>query len=423
MKVADLKKKIESKFGRPIRSLFDVKDLKDDILLFINQSIGYNTLRRFYGFLPTTKPRRSTLNYLSKYVGFENYSSFINGYKLDKVWYNWDKINNILLKNSLVEKDINWLVQKRKSEHYYMYLIYLMSSYIDTKNTKYLNTIFSNSQLFEVDRKEFAKISTSISKKLKSLSKKKIEWITHFLNYESFRNLMLYSYVDVDTLNAYYGYLLKKSLPIIKQKDEILFTKLMLGFYNFVRNKSVDMTIASLEIPENCHPILLGRYHSMKLILEPKNSNINFNQFLALSKNIDSEIELFQEYIPILIIIKEVEKIELIFNTYYNELIDYEHWDHIHIERYNLIALSLVHIKNNELKLVPELFRYFNADSDFHVNDDYQKILYSIAKYHYHQKLVGEGKETRKVKREYLKLVQKTGFTFFTESFLVNYFL
>ena len=348
----NLQKKIESKFGRPIRSLSDLKDLKEDVFKFTNYSIGFNTLRRFYSFLPTTKPSRSTLNYLSKYVGFENYSSFINGYKLDKIWYNWDKINNILLKNSLVEKDINWLVKKRKSEHYYMYLTYLMSSYIDRKNTKYLNTIFSNSQLFELDRKEFAKISTSISKKLKSLSKKKIEWITHLLNYESFRNLMLYSYVDVDTLNAYYGYLLKKSLPIINQKDEILFTKLMLGFYNFVRNKSVDITIASLEIPENCHPILFGRYHSMKLILEPKNSNENLDEFLKISKKLDSKIELFQEYIPILILIKEVEKIEQIFNTYYNELMDYEHWDHIHIERYNLIALSLVHIKNNELKLV-----------------------------------------------------------------------
>ena len=163
MKVADLKKKIESKFGRPIRSLLDVKDLKDDIIQFTNQSIGYNTLRRFYSFLPTTKPSRSTLNYLSKYVGFENYSSFINGYKLDKVWFDWDKINNILLKNSLVEKDINWLVQRRKSEHYYMYLTYLISSYIDTKKTKYLNTIFSNSPLFEVDRKEFAK-SWSVDK-------------------------------------------------------------------------------------------------------------------------------------------------------------------------------------------------------------------------------------------------------------------
>ncbi|MDG1690474.1 MAG: hypothetical protein P8I02_06865 [Flavobacteriales bacterium] len=422
MNTKNLQKKIESKFGRPIRSLSDLKDLKEDVFKFTNYSIGFNTLRRFYSFLPTTKPSRSTLNYLSKYVGFENYSSFINGYKLDKIWYNWDKINNILLKNSLVEKDINWLVKKRKSEHYYMYLTYLMSSYIDRKNTKYLNTIFSNSQLFELDRKEFAKISTSISKKLKSLSKKKIEWITHLLNYESFRNLMLYSYVDVDTLNAYYGYLLKKSLPIINQKDEILFTKLMLGFYNFVRNKSVDITIASLEIPENCHPILFGRYHSMKLILEPKNSNENLDEFLKISKKLDSKIELFQEYIPILILIKEVEKIEQIFNTYYNELMDYEHWDHIHIERYNLIALSLVHIKNNELKLVPELFRYFDADSDFHVNDDYQKILYSISKYHYLQKLFGEGEKTSKVKRIYLKLVEKTGFTFFTESFLVNYF-
>ena len=81
-----------------------------------------------------------------------------------------------------------------------------------------------------------------------------------------------------------------------------------------------------------------------------------------------------------------------------------------------------MHIKNNDLKLVPELFKYFSAASDFHVNDDYQKILYSIALYHYQHQLFGDGKETRKVKTEYLKLVQKTGFIFFTESFLVNYF-
>ena len=410
MKTIDLKQKVAAKFGRPITRLSDLKDLKEDIFKFTNYSIGFNTLRRFYNFLPTTKPSRNTLNYLSEYVGFENYSSFVNGYKLDKVWYDWDKINNILLKNSLVERDTNWLVKKRKSEHYYMYLSYLLCSYIDLKKTKYLNTIFSNSQLFEVDRKEFAKISTTISKKLKSFSNEYLKWISKFLKYESFRNLMLYSYVDVDTLNAYYGYLLKKSLSIINQKDEILFTKLMLGFYNFVRNKPIEYNINSLEIPNNCHPILFGRYHSMKLILTPEKINQNFDKFLKISEKIDSKLELFQEYIPVLILLKEVDKIEQIFNTYYNDLIDYEHWDHIHIERYNLVALSLVHLKNNDFKLIPELFKYFNSESDFHVNDDYQKILYTISKFHYHLKLDGEGKETSKVKREYLKLVEKTGF-------------
>lgn len=422
MNTKSLEKKIESKFGRPIRSLLDVKDLKDDILQFTNRSIGFNTLRRFYGFLPTTKPSRNTLTLLSKYVGFENYSSFVNGYKLDKVWYDWDQINNILLKNKIGIKEINWLLIKKNSDYYFMYLTYLISSMIDLKKTNLLNIIFQNNELFEVDRKEFAKISTSISKKLKSLSKKHLEWCSLFLKYECFRNLMLYSYVDVDTLKSYYGYLLKKSLPIINQKDEILFTKLMLSFYNFIRYKPIQYNTNSLEIPDNCHPILLGRYHSMKLILEPKNSKENFDEFLEISKKSDSKIELFQEYIPILIILKKVEKIEQIFNTYYNELMDYEHWDHIHIERYNLIALSLVHIKNSELKLIPELFKYFNADSDFHVNDYYQKILYSIALYHYQHQLFGEGKETRIVKREYLQLVQKTGFSFFTESFLTDYF-
>ena len=92
------------------------------------------------------------------------------------------------------------------------------------------------------------------------------------------------------------------------------------------------------------------------------------------------------------------------------------------VARYNLIALSLVHLKNNDFKLIPELFKYFNSESDFHVNDDYQKILYTISKFHYHLKLDGEGKETRIALRSYLQLVDKTGFSFFKEEFLKNYF-
>jgi hypothetical protein len=87
-----------------------------------------------------------------------------------------------------------------------------------------------------------------------------------------------------------------------------------------------------------------------------------------------------------------------------------------------LVALSLVHLKNNDFKLIPELFKYFNSESDFHVNDDYQKVLFFIAEYHYLIILKGQGVEARKTTRQYLELVRKTGFSYFTETFLINYF-
>ena len=66
-----------------------------------------------------------------------------------------------------------------------------------------------------------------------------------------------------------------------------------------------------------------------------------------------------------------MDKIELIFDMYYDELLDYDYWDHVSIERYNLVALMLIHIKNDRLKLIPDLFSFFNEETNFHINDSY----------------------------------------------------
>ena len=64
------KRKIEYKFGNEISVAADVKLLKEDIYLKTGKTIGYNTLRRLYGFLPENKHSRNTLNLLSTYLGW-----------------------------------------------------------------------------------------------------------------------------------------------------------------------------------------------------------------------------------------------------------------------------------------------------------------------------------------------------------------
>ena len=194
---------------------------------------------------------------------------------------------------------------------------------------------------------------------------------------------MLYSYVDVDTLNSYYGDLLNESLLIIQDEDEILFTQLILEFDCFVREIEPKNEDLNYVVPQHCHPILLGRYYSVLYLKSKSTQTKIFNQIQNEAKNQKSRIEFFQEIIPIFIILKELDKIELIFDLYYDELLDYDYWDHVSIERYNLVALMLIHIKNDRLKLIPDLFSFFNEETNFHVNDSYQKILFYIAKYHF----------------------------------------
>ena len=422
MNTSNLKQKVESKFGRKVSSASEVHFLKQDIFLITKQNIGYNTLRRFFGFLPSTTPSRNTLNIISKYIGYENFSSFISDFKQDKEWYQWDFINNILLANEISSEDLKWLIKKRESDQYYKLITFLICSLVDKKNKVLLEIILKHEKLFDIQRNELAKVSTTVAKKLKQIYPKNKSWIISLLHFKTIRDLLLYSYVDIDSLNSYYGFLVKESTSIIIEKDEILFNKLILGFHQFISKANPQFIINDLVVPESCHPILLGRYYSILLIANERERDEIFLEILQKAKQVESVKELFQEIIPVLMILKKFKMLQKLFDDYYNELLDYDYWDHIHIQRYNLVALILTHISNERLDLVQSLFKYFDEDSNFHINDSYQKIFFNIAKYHFYNKIETNGKEAINSKDNYSKMVEKTGFKYFNKDFLISYF-
>ena len=95
--INNLKKSVVSSFGTSIKNVSDLKSLKLDIYRLTSKELGFNTLRRLFGFLPYTKPNNNTLNILSNYVGYESFIVFIKKFKLDREWNDWDYINDMLL--------------------------------------------------------------------------------------------------------------------------------------------------------------------------------------------------------------------------------------------------------------------------------------------------------------------------------------
>ena len=74
--IEKLKKLVTQKTG------FEVKSLKDSILLSelielqINEQLNYNTIRRFFGVVSSTTPRRATLDILSRFAGYSSYAAY-----------------------------------------------------------------------------------------------------------------------------------------------------------------------------------------------------------------------------------------------------------------------------------------------------------------------------------------------------------
>ena len=74
--ITELKKEVESKFGKKIEKRGDCEMISNAILEFLDIEISYNTLRRLYGLAPYTKPNTKTLNTLAQFVGYNNYYHF-----------------------------------------------------------------------------------------------------------------------------------------------------------------------------------------------------------------------------------------------------------------------------------------------------------------------------------------------------------
>ena len=83
-----LKENIERKFGSKIDNVATLKRLLASINKNSDLELSYNTLRRLFDFLPSTKPNINTLNSLSQYLGFMDFHSFSNQFHFPN-WETW----------------------------------------------------------------------------------------------------------------------------------------------------------------------------------------------------------------------------------------------------------------------------------------------------------------------------------------------
>ena len=137
--LTDLRKK--SKIN--ILHVSDLKFLEEDIQYKTNSKISFNTLRRLYGFLPKTKTSKKTLDILSRYLGFQSYSSYLNNKNLYDDWYFKMKILRIQEKrNTPTDKEITFLQTALENNINIIMVGDLIGNLIETKKKRNTNFTF-----------------------------------------------------------------------------------------------------------------------------------------------------------------------------------------------------------------------------------------------------------------------------------------
>ena len=115
-KINQLKIKTIAKLGISIKSQNDLLLLKDNILLTTNKEIGYNTLRRFFGYLPSTAPKKKTIEILQLYIGSIKDTNSDTYSIEESSWEYWFRSNSIQISKTISIDDIQWLIDLKNHQ-------------------------------------------------------------------------------------------------------------------------------------------------------------------------------------------------------------------------------------------------------------------------------------------------------------------
>jgi len=414
-----LKKLVETKIGRTVKTRGDCQLISDTILESLDVEISYSTIKRVYGLNASTKPNTKTLNTLAKFIGYNNYFHFIQT-------YNFENNNNLNFQvfriiSKMDQLEIIELINdtKKSSENFNNFIIILIRELLHHKNYKLINKIFQLEAL-KYDTFSYSEvlyIGNSIGLLLRKQAK-----IDHILlNNTNFLSCVYLTFIDYSNLNGYYGEW-TEIINVNQPKKEIaLFTGSLLEFRNFLNNKKLKELDEDLIYNKELHPILCSRLLASKLLVNDNGNSINTSQILDSYFEVHSKksslVDYSYELFTTAILTKNYVLMKyLIEKTNLNTTVEF-YYQKSHLNSYYLMSIFYFKYTQNSVE-EKRHNRLFSINDCMYSYEDFITILYHI--YVFGSTKIGSKKD--RIKKEYIQLSKQLNYPYFSESYLLNYF-
>ena len=269
--IEKLKQEVEKVFGQKIQKRKQCEELAEDLYAKTGVFISYNTFRRLFGIIEYREPRISTLDILSKYIGFSSYRDFMNRFHSVDEWPKWE---NLFL--GVDKQDTSKLVDKFKYRFYqkddfpYSFSV-LLRELIYRRDLKSLQVILAQ------DEWSFANLPYELALKIGVVVGSQFRFVAdeafeqELLKIPLFRDLVLKMFVDYSGLNKKYGSWISyvNQLPNIDEESYI-FTNGVLIWKDLLNGCQITAEhlnrIPALSV--DLHPILYGRIAALYLMTE-----------------------------------------------------------------------------------------------------------------------------------------------------------
>ncbi len=424
--IEQLKVFIQKKIGRSVQTIKDLRILHDSIEAVLPNHLGFNTLRRFYGFLEGTNPQLKTLNSLSKFVGFSNFSDFSNFQSKDKEWLDWLELIKMELSDNIHPDSFEWLKLQSNKDGYHLMLATLVKAFVYKKNYPALQQFF-NQDIFVLTEFDHLKFASHMALFFRRMPKNEIEIIVQTLTpHIRFRENLLHWFMDYSYMNGYFGDMIRQSkLHADPDSHESLFYDLMLNLNKFLTGNK-DLEFISIDrILEDYYSVLIGRTYSYNLLYYHQLGNIEKYEEIWLKtlnqmKQFDYSHAFSIELVHALMLLKDFEKLEYVIRNFYEDILVMTNWTQFFNNYLILIADIVLLLRQGK---ETEAFRQFELIDPNKMSlelDDYNLIYYHLVNFHLLKKN-GQNESSKLSEIEYLKIAEKTKFRFFTLLFLEDF--
>ncbi|MEN8745181.1 MAG: hypothetical protein ABF284_01265 [Polaribacter sp.] len=416
---------VQKKSNVTVSKSRDLRFLKQDIDDNSELGIGFNTLRRLFGFLEKTTPSISTLNILSVYLGFSSYSSYKQNIINYDDWYFQQNLQRIQSTNTVTSEDIETLRIGLLNSANTVYFAYFFSYFIEKNNIKILEEIVKRIPKNGISEANNLKFATIVSLSLYRIDEKNAFNIyKRLVKYDNFRNNVPLLYIDYSNLHNKYA----KILTIVKQQskreDDALFVELMRFYWKFYSSKKyLHIEIKKPAQFETFHRVLQGRYYAYLLLKsESRNSDVEKKIIFSCKKSIQNksiyEISyLLEEIIPSLIFKKNFTFLNELVNTFYEEILETDRWSSKTGHALSLIAMANLNIEKDNLTIAQINLNLVELEKVELSYSDYVSLFYYQTKLKISY-LKNVKDDNKKIQLIIENLIQKTKFTKFNQSLI-----
>ncbi|MDG1980517.1 MAG: hypothetical protein P8I35_03700 [Flavobacteriaceae bacterium] len=401
------------KIGFKIKSLKDSKRLSQIIAKENDIDISYNTIRRFFGIVKNVQASNFTLDTLSKFNGFDNYSDFMVNFKLKNKWSEEFEISKIIHK-SMDDQLLKYIEGNLShTRSFNLKLIQIIRELLLIGNFNLIRRIFElkkmNANNFNYDDKVLMGMSIGY---LVSVVNVKNKMFNKLILNENFQDLIITIFVDYGSLRTYYSDIIKIIHKKGSRKDVRVFCEGILNL-NMYLNKEKSESFYILKEENDFHPILKSRIFSQYLLMEDSKIIMKLKDYYQ--KNLVNgliPIECLFEINFTTILTRNFEVMEWIIkkikpDTDYTFFYKYEHYN-------NFLFMKLIYYtKINDHEKIATIDKNLIIKR-FQSYEEMALLYHNICKYKWDK--------NKKHLEEYLTIAKQVNPKFFTKKYFLNYF-